>query len=151
MTNEELIQALGRIDANATVTAGKQYIEATVAANDFHAFMQKIKDDKSLLFDFLICVTGVDYPEYLQMVYHLESTSLKHMLVVKVNTAGRENAAIDSVADLWPTSEFHEREAYDLLGIHFNNHPDLRRLFLDDEWGHPLRKDYKDDVHIVSR
>jgi NADH:ubiquinone oxidoreductase subunit C len=58
---------------------------------------------------------------------------------------------LDSVTDIWPTAEFHEREIYDLLGIKFNNHPDLRRLFLDETWGFPLRKDFKDDIHVVER
>jgi len=113
--------------------------------------MVHLKEDKDLAFDYLICVTGVDHADHLQMVYHLESTHHKHMLVVKVKTTDRQNPVVETVSDIWPTAEFHEREAFDLLGITFSNHPDLRRLFLDENWGFPLRKDYKDDIHIVSR
>jgi NADH-quinone oxidoreductase subunit C len=72
------------------------------------------------------------------------------MLVLKSRT-GRDNPNLDSVCDIWKAAEFLEREIYDLLGIKFNNHPDLRRLFLDSSWGFPLRKDYKDDINIVSK
>jgi NADH:ubiquinone oxidoreductase subunit C len=66
--------------------------------------------------------------------------------------ATRVNPNFDTVCGLWRTAEWHEREIFDLLGIKFNNHPDLRRLFLDDEWvGYPLRKDYKDDINIIER
>ena len=57
----------------------------------------------------------------------------------------------DSVSDIWKTADFLEREVYDLLGIKFTNHPDLRRLFLDNSWGFPLRKDYVDDINIVTK
>ena len=73
------------------------------------------------------------------------------MVVVRTRTADREHPEIDSVNDVWPTAGFHEREVYDLLGVRFNNRPDLRRLFLDDTWGFPLRKDYTDAKRIVER
>ncbi len=151
MTNEELIAEISKIATEAESKQGFQYVETFVPFAGMHRFMTRIKEDSKLAFDYLICVTGVDHADHMQMVYHLESTLHKHMMVVKVKTADRENPALDSVTDLWPTAEFHEREAYDLLGIHFNNHPDLRRMFLDDNWGYPLRKDFKDDIHIVSR
>jgi NADH:ubiquinone oxidoreductase subunit C len=89
--------------------------------------------------------------KYLEVVYHLESTTLTHQLVLKVRTDDRENGSVDTVCDIWRTAELHEREAYDLLGIRFNNHPDLRRFFLEEGWiGHPLRKDYVDEVNIVE-
>ncbi|MBK6967038.1 MAG: NADH-quinone oxidoreductase subunit C [Bacteroidales bacterium] len=151
MTNEELIAEISKIATEAESKQGFQYVETFVPFAGMHSFMTRIKEDSKLAFDYLICVTGVDHADHMQMVYHLESTLHKHMMVVKVKTADRENPALDSVTDIWPTAEFHEREAYDLLGIHFNNHPDLRRMFLDDNWGYPLRKDFKDDIHIVSR
>ncbi|MHC1775664.1 MAG: NADH-quinone oxidoreductase subunit C [Lentimicrobium sp.] len=151
MTNEELIAEISKIATDAESKQGFQYVETFVPFAAMHSFMTRIKEDSKLAFDYLICVTGVDHADHMQMVYHLESTLHKHLVVVKVKTADRENPALDSVSDLWPTAEFHEREAYDLLGIRFNNHPDLRRMFLDDNWGYPLRKDFKDDIHIVSR
>ena len=151
MTNEQLIEKLTSAYPDAVVKQGSQYPEITVSFDTLHAFMLDLKTNSQLAFDYLVCESGVDYPAFIQVVYHLESTSLKHFLVVKTNTENRETPALDTVADIWPTAEFHENEIYDLLGIKFNNHPDLRRLFLDETWGFPLRKDFKDDIHVVER
>jgi NADH/F420H2 dehydrogenase subunit C len=116
-----------------------------------HALAFQLKKAPDMAFDYLFCVSGVDMVKYLEVVYHLESTIHKHQVVLKVRTSDRENGAVDTVCDIWRTAEFHEREVYDLLGIRFNNHPDLRRLFLDENWvGHPLRKDYVDEVNILE-
>ena len=72
-------------------------------------------------------------------------------MVVKAKIETRETPSIDSVYDLYKTAEYHEREIFDLFGVQFINHPDLRRILLDDDWeGYPLRKDYKDEVNIVE-
>ena len=136
---------------DAELKQGIQYLEMTVAATSLNAVAAKLKGTAELAFDYLFCLSGVDYPEFMSIVYHMESTIHKHSLVLKVNTSNRQEPAVDTVCDIWPTAEFHEREVFDLLGVRFNNHPDLRRLFLDDTWGFPLRKDYIDDVHIVER
>ncbi len=99
----------------------------------------------------MFCLTGVDYGTDLGVIYHLRSSVFEHMVVLKTRTSDRENPVLDSVTDIWQTADFHEREVYDLLGIKFRNHPDLRRLFLDNSWGFPLRKDYVDDVNIVTK
>ena len=100
----------------------------------------------------MFCLTGMDWGEKLGLVYHLESTNYRHQLVIKVETEDRENPVFDSVCDIWATAEFHEREAFDFFGIKFNNHPNLKRLFLTDEWdGFPLRKDYEDDINMVIK
>lgn len=151
MTNDQLLSYLtGRFPA-ATVVSGKQYIEMTVEAGSLHATALLLKEDEETSFDFLICLTGVDYAENMAVIYHLESIAHRHMMVLKVRTADRVNPLLDTVSDIWITAKYHEREAYDLLGIKFNNHTDLRRLFLDDSWGFPLRKDYVDEVRIVER
>jgi NADH/F420H2 dehydrogenase subunit C len=129
----------------------KQFVTFIIPADQMHDLALKLKSDPLLAFDFLYCLSGVDWPKYLEVVYHLESTLHKHQLVLKVRTADRENAAVDTVCEIWRTAELHEREVYDLLGVRFNNHPDLRRFFLEEGWvGHPLRKDYKDEVNIVE-
>ena len=87
----------------------------------------------------------------LVLVYHLRSTKYGHTVVIKSRTPDRENPQFDSVSDIWETADLHEREVFDLLGIKFANHPDLRRLFLDSSWGFPLRKDYVDDMNIVTK
>ncbi len=151
MTNEELQACLTGEFSNAEVKPGKQYVEIIVRAADLHETSVRLKNVPALSFDYLFCLTGVDYPETMQIVYHLESTLHRHVVVMKVNTADRLDPKLDTVSDIWQTAKYHEREAYDLLGIKFNNHTDLRRLFLDDTWGFPLRKDYKDEVRIVER
>ncbi|MDB5232805.1 MAG: dehydrogenase (ubiquinone) 30 kDa subunit [Chitinophagaceae bacterium] len=84
------------------------------------------------------------------MVYHFTSTTHRHTIVVKVNL-DRSVPEIETVSDIWRTAEFHEREVYDLFGVKFLHHPDLRRLFLTDEWkGWPLRKDYEDPVNMIK-
>jgi len=84
------------------------------------------------------------------MVYHLTSTIHRHTLVVKAKL-GHDRPVIRTVADIWRTAEFNEREAYDLMGVEFTGHPDLRRLFMTDEWvGWPLRKDYEDPVNMIK-
>jgi NADH-quinone oxidoreductase subunit C len=151
MTNEELQACLTGEFSNANVKLGKQYIEMLVKSEDLHETSVKLKALPQLSFDYLICLTGVDYAESMQMVYHLESVDHRHVLVMKVNTADRLDPKVDTVSDVWQTAKYHEREVYDLLGVKFNNHTDLRRLFLEDGWGFPLRKDYKDEVRIVER
>ena len=94
----------------------------------------------------------MDWGEELGVVYHLESTALRHSIVIKTQTADRENPVIDSVYDIWATAEFHEREVFDFFGIEFTNHPNLKRLFLTDDWdGFPLRKDYEDNINMVIK
>ena len=151
MTNEELNLVLTEKFPTSEVKQGSQYVEMTVTPEALHAIAVKLKDDDDISLDFLICLTGVDYPENMAVIYHLESIKHRHVMVLKVRTADRINPSIDTVSDVWITAKYHEREAYDLVGIHFNNHTDLRRLFLEDGWGFPLRKDYVDEVRIVER
>jgi len=85
-------------------------------------------------------------------VYHLRSIELGHSCVCRVFAKSRENPVLDSAADLWSAALFYEREIFDLFGIKFNNHPDLRRLFLEDDFvGHPLRKDFEDPINIIRK
>ena len=131
---------------------GSQFLNVTVQAELLHQLMSKLKSNSETKFDYLFCLSGVDWGEELGVVYHLESTKHRHILVVKVKTSDRENPAFDSVCDIWATAEFHEREVFDFFGIKFNNHPNLKRLFLTDEWeGFPLRKDYVDEINMVIK
>ena len=151
MSKEQLFEKILQWVPGATCAENTQLTEVTVLNNQLHALAKKLKEDSETQFDYLINLTGVDWPEKLSVVYHLTSSVHNHMLVLKVYTDGRENPEVDSVCDIWRTAEFHEREAFDLLGIRFNNHPDLRRLFLDDNWvGYPLRKDYVDDINMIE-
>jgi NADH:ubiquinone oxidoreductase subunit C len=151
MTNDELKTVLAARFPAAEVKAGIQYTEMTVKAEDLHETAVQLRNTDELFFDYLICLTGIDYPENMGIIYHLESIKHRHVMVLKVRTADRINPAVDTLSDVWISAKYHEREVYDLLGVHFNNHTDLRRLFLEDGWGFPLRKDYVDEVRIVER
>ncbi len=151
MTNEELKSYLTERFPEAEIKTGPQYVEMTVKNASLLETAQQLKTEKETSFDYLFCLTGVDYPQNMGVIYHLESLEHRHTMVLKVKTADRVNPAIDTVSSVWMTAKYHEREVYDLLGVRFNNHTDLRRVFLDDDWGHPLRKDYVDEVRIVER
>jgi NADH/F420H2 dehydrogenase subunit C len=121
-----------------------------VPAGSIHDACAKLKASG---FDYLMLVTAVDYPaeQRFEMAYVLSSfgDGRELCLVADVN---RNEPRIATVSDLWDTAEWHEREVYDLFGIRFENHPDLRRILLDDQWqGYPLRKDYEDRVHGVIK
>ncbi|MGH2626199.1 MAG: NADH-quinone oxidoreductase subunit C [Anaerolineales bacterium] len=101
-------------------------------------------EDPGFAMDYLSFVSGVDKPEagQIDVVYHLFSTTHRHELLLKVRT-DRANPRVDSVTRIWAGADWHEREAYDLLGITFEGHPNLRRIMMTEDWaGHPLRKDY---------
>ena len=100
-------------------------------------------------YDFLRSLTGMDWDEEgLGVVYHLEKTTTGENKVIKTVTSNRENPELPSVCDLWKAAEFNEREAYDFFGIHFIGHPDMRRLYLREDWvGHPFRKDYDESLN----
>jgi NADH/F420H2 dehydrogenase subunit C len=129
-----------------------EFLNIEVQPEDLHSLMGRLKSRKETQFDYLFCLSGVDWGEELGVVYHLESTVHRHIVVVKVKTKDRNNPVFDSVYDIWATADFHEREVYDFFGIKFNNHPNLKCLFLTEDWvGYPLRKDYEDNVNMVIK
>lgn len=108
------------------------------------ALMTILRDDPALRFDFLQNLTAVDWikRDVIEVVYHLFSYPHRHAIAVKVDLP-RAAPRVPSVAAVWPTADWMEREQFDLLGVVFLNHPDLRRLLMPDDWvGHPMRKDY---------
>ncbi len=116
-----------------------------VAPEHWLSVAQYLKTDSETAFDVLMCLTGYDRGagESIGVAYNLESRLHAHKLEVCVEVP-RENCMIPSVAHLWRTADWHEREAYDLFGITFESHPDFRRILLPDDWeGYPLRKDYQ--------
>lgn len=131
---------------------GSEHLNINVQPHHLHQLMSTLKENEDSRFDYLFCLSGVDWGEELGVVYHLESTTHRHIVVVKVKTEDRENPTLDSVYDIWATAEFHEREVFDFFGIKFNNHPNLKRLFLTEDWvGFPLRKDYVDDINMIIK
>ena len=102
-----------------------------------------LKHDESLDFSFLNAVSAVDYIEYFEMVYHLLSLRRNSSLVVKSRVPGRENLEVPSVYDVWKGADLQEREVWDLMGIYFDGHPNMKRILLWEGFpGHPLRKDF---------
>jgi NADH-quinone oxidoreductase subunit C len=122
-----------------------------------------LRDDSRLRFDLLNCISGVDYLEtdakkvakagfepHLEVVYHISSFAHKHRFVVKLilprwkdNVEG-QLPEVPTVSHIWAAADWHERETYDMYGILFTGHPDLRRILLAEDWeGYPLRKDYE--------
>ena len=127
-----------------------QFVEMVVPAIQLHQVASVLKNDSNCRFDFLFCQTGVDIDGKLGVMYHLRSTTWGHSCVVKTFADNRDQAQLDSVSDLWLSAIAFEREIFDLLGIQFNHHPDMRRIFLDDDFkGFPLRKDFVDNINII--
>lgn len=153
MTNEELQHTINNwIPGLEFSEAESQFLNVFVQPDQLHELLLKLKTDSQTKFDYLFCLSGVDWGQELGVVYHLESTTHRHILVVKVKTTDRENPNFDSVSDLWPTADFHEREVFDFFGIRFNGHPNMKRLFLTDDWeGYPLRKDYVDEKNMIIK
>lgn len=118
-----------------------QYPTFTVDASKIRSVAEKLKEKG---FDYLICLTGMDYGDSLGCIYHISSSTDKtSVIVLKTSTSDRQNPAIPSVHDIWASANLYEREVYDFFGITFIDHPDMRRLFLRQDWnGYPFRKDY---------
>ncbi len=146
------------------VTEGTKDPFLVVEASRIREVMALCRDDSSLAFDLLVSITGADYPPRevkkkakkgepapesevvpgrFELVYHLLSTKTGGRLVLKVRLPHEDAPSCDSISEVHPAAEWHEREAFDLLGIRFFGHPDLRRILCCEDWvGHPLRKDY---------
>ncbi|TRX16435.1 NADH-quinone oxidoreductase subunit C [Flavobacterium franklandianum] len=153
MTNEALQNLTSSWVPELEFTEEKsQFLNITVQPEQLHSLMTQLKSNSETNFDYLFCLTGMDWGAALGVVYHLESTTHRHQIVVKVKTEDRENPTFDTVCNIWYTAEFHEREVFDFFGIKFNNHPNLKRLFLTEDWdGFPLRKDYVDEINMIIK
>ncbi|MBI4298040.1 MAG: NADH-quinone oxidoreductase subunit C [Chloroflexi bacterium] len=102
-----------------------------------------LKENPDLALDYLAAITAVDYLDHFEVVYHMTSITHNHSLMLKVRLPGRENLALPSLTSLWQGADLQEREVYDLMGIAFSGHPNMKRVLLWDGFqGHPLRKDF---------
>jgi NADH-quinone oxidoreductase subunit C len=127
---------------------------ATIAPVSLLELARFCKTDPDLRFDCLTNLSGVDYPkrEVIQVVYHLWSYPHRHLFTLKAD-APRDNPVLPSLAGVWAHAEWQEREVFDLLGVRFEGHPDLRRILMPEDWpGHPLRKDFvePEEYHGIS-
>ena len=151
MVNEELKTKITALLATATFEEGGEWLNIVVAPQDWLPFAQQLRNDESLQFDFLFCLTCIDWKTNLTMVYHLRSTKYRHNIVVR-SILDRKKPEIASVSGIWKTAVFHEREVYEMFGVNFLDHPDLRLLILPDGWEgkNPMRKDFEDAVNMIK-
>ena len=120
-----------------------QYPTFTVPAEKLPVLARYLRDEDELQFDNLAALVGVDWSETLGVVYYLNSVKYNHWVILKVVAADRKDPLLYSVSDIWENANFEEREVYDFYGIRFIGHPDMRRIFLREDWvGYPMRKDY---------
>jgi NADH-quinone oxidoreductase subunit C len=151
MNNEELKTKITELLPAATFDETGEWLNINVEPADWLSFAEKLRNDDSFFFDYLFCLTCIDWKTHLTMVYHLSSTKYRHNIVIKskLDVAKPE---IESVSHIWQTAIFHEREVYEMFGVNFLNHPDLRLLILPDGWEgkNPMRKDFEDPVNMIK-
>ena len=141
LSGKEIAGQLEEKYPGSIVESGQDYL--VVKGDSLLAVLTFLKEIPELAFDYLNFVTAVDYYDYFEVVYQLSSLEHNHSLVVKTRCYDRENPVLPSVVGLWHGADFQEREIYDLLGIKFDGHPNMKRIFLWEGFqGYPLRKDY---------
>ena len=149
MTNEEIKSYISTIAPEATFDETGEWLNIQVDATQWKNIAGSLRSG-DLHMDYLFCLTCVDWKTHLTMVYHLSSTKHRHTIVIKSNLDAAA-PAIDTVSDIWRTAEFHEREVFEMFGVNFNGHPDLRRLILTDDFvGFPLKKDFEDPINMIK-
>lgn len=151
MGNEDLKTRITELVPSATFDESGEWLNITIAPQDWLLFATQLRNDVSLFFNHLFCLTCIDWKTHLTMVYHLSSTKFRHNIVVKA-TLDNNNQAIETVSNIWQTANFHEREVYEMFGVNFLNHPDLRLLILPDGWEgkNPMRKNFEDPVNMIK-
>ncbi len=146
----EILQILQTEFADKILSSDLETVDPviTVAPDSIAEIGSFLKTQEELAFDTLMCLSGVDYKgmkgetDRLEVVYHLFSMRHRHLIVLKVQLS-REDPSVPSMEALWAIANWHEREAYDMFGIQFRGHSDLRRILCPDDWvGYPLRRDY---------
>ncbi len=141
LSGSEIAARLGEKFAEAILEVGQDSLVFKAELLPDIAYF--LKTTPGLDFNYLASITGVDYRSYFEVVYHLVSLEHNHSLVVKVRCHERNEPAVPSVVSLWQGADFQEREIFDLMGIRFNGHPNMKRIFLWEGFkGHSLRKDY---------
>jgi NADH-quinone oxidoreductase subunit C len=151
MNIEELKIKLTELLPDAAYEEGGQWLTVNIEPAEWLAFAKQLRNEDALNFDFLFCITCIDWKTHLTMVYHLTSTTHRHNIVVKAKL-NFTTPEIASVTSIWKTADFHERENYEMFGVNFLNHPDLRLLILPDGWEgkNPMRKDFEDAINMIK-
>ena len=151
MNKEELKIKLTELFPSVTFDESGEWLNMNTTAGNFLKTAELLRNNTTLNFDYLFCLTCVDWKTHLTMVYHLTSTDHRQPVVIKVQL-DRNKPEIETVSHIWKTAEFHEREVYEMFGVNFLNHPDLRLLILPDGWEgrNPMRKDFEDPVNMIK-
>ncbi len=152
MDADALLAAVGALHGEIRLREKADRAAVVVRAENLAEIMRQLRDRPEFGFDRLEFHTAIDWPaeNRLELVYHLFSMKHRHYLLVTTSVP-RDNPEVASVSGIWRVAEWQEREVYDMFGVLYDGHPDLRRLLLDDAWsGYPLRKDYVDDF-ILER
>ena len=142
MELRDIFKFLEKVDSNITINEEDNCLIADLSK--WEEISQKLLSEKELSFDYLMCITSYDVGGgKLGLAYNFYSNSQKHSLEIKIEFD--IDSEVPSVASIWRTADWHEREAYDMMGVIFINHPDMKRILLSDDWeGYPLRKNYKE-------
>lgn len=150
MRDEELKIKISELLRTASFEEGGEWLNINLEAKDWLPYARQMRNKEALLFDYLFCLTCIDWKAHLTMVYHLSSTKYRHNVVVKIKL-DRAKPEIESLSGIWKTAEFHEREVYEMFGVNFLNHPDLRLLILPDGWEgkNPMLKDFEDPINMI--
>jgi NADH-quinone oxidoreductase subunit C len=141
LNGEQVAKKISKLSPGAVVAADKAAV--IVTSESLFKVAEFLKNTTALDFNYLADLTAVDYMDYFEVVYRLVSLTHNHSLVLKIRCHDRDKPVVPSVTSLWRSADFMEREAYDLMGIVFDGHPNLKRLLLWEGFvGHPLRRDY---------
>jgi NADH:ubiquinone oxidoreductase subunit C len=150
MTTEELKSSLAATVPSAVFDESGEWLNINIEANDLRTVALQLRNDPACWFDYLFCLTCIDWKTHLTMVYHLTSTRFRTNIVLKIKVSS-VSPEIETLSDIWQTANFHEREVYEMFGVNFLNHPDLRLLILPDGWEgkKPMLKDFEDPINMI--
>jgi NADH-quinone oxidoreductase subunit C len=149
MTKDDLKESIAIALPTVVFDETGEWLNVQVEPTEWKALALWLRN-AVLQMDYLFCLTCIDWKTHLTVVYHLTSTSHRIPIVIKIKL-DRQQPQVETVSDIWKTAEFHEREVFELFGVQFLHHPDLRRLILTDDFeGFPLRKDFEDPVNMVK-
>lgn len=141
LNGEEIAKKIASAFPGSVTAADKNAV--IVDSKSLYQVAEYLKNSAEFDFNYLANLTSVDYMDCFEVIYNLVSLNRNHSLTLKTRCYEREKPTVPSVVSLWRTADFQEREVYDLMGITFSGHPNMKRLFLWEEFqGHPLRRDY---------
>ena len=150
MTNEEIKQYITAHAPEATFDETGEWLNIIVESNHLKP-LAAVLYNHPLHLDYLFCLTCVDFKTHLTVVYHLSASTNRNINIVLKTNLDRSDPVIETVSDLWRTAEFLEREVFEMFGVSFLHHPDLRKLILEEDFkGYPLRKDFEDPINMIK-